>query len=88
MPLLKLGVHRLPPSAQAKPSQAKALRYALFAVRELARRIRKLLTADGSLAIREVAVIGSGTMGTGIVICLANAGINVRLIDVQDAALQ
>jgi len=67
--------------------QAKALRYAFFAERELARRIRKLSTADDSLAIREVAVIGSGTMGTGIAICLANAGINVRLIDVQDAAL-
>jgi 3-hydroxyacyl-CoA dehydrogenase len=34
------------------------------------------------------AVLGSGTMGTGIAICLANAGISVRLTDASEAALQ
>ncbi|MBA1376821.1 3-hydroxyacyl-CoA dehydrogenase NAD-binding domain-containing protein [Pseudomonas brassicacearum] len=68
-------------------AQAKALRYAFFAERELAGRVRKLASVSDAPSVQEVAVIGSGTMGTGIAICLANAGISVQLIDVQDAAL-
>ncbi len=38
--------------------------------------------------VRTVAVIGSGTMGGGIAMCFANAGIPVALIDVSDEAVR
>jgi 3-hydroxyacyl-CoA dehydrogenase len=38
--------------------------------------------------VRKVAVIGSGTMGGGIAMCFANAGIPVALIDVSDEAVR
>ncbi|WP_335720309.1 3-hydroxyacyl-CoA dehydrogenase NAD-binding domain-containing protein [Pseudomonas corrugata] len=69
-------------------AQAKALRYLFFAERDLAGRTRKLAATGQGHAIKKVAVIGSGTMGAGISICMANAGVAVILIDVQDAALQ
>ncbi len=69
-------------------AQAKALRHLFFAERALADRTRKLADNGQAHAIQKVAVIGSGTMGAGIAICVANAGFVVSLIDVQDAALQ
>ena len=39
-------------------------------------------------AVRKAAVIGSGTMGGGIAMCFANAGIPVALIDVSAEALR
>ncbi|WP_339437632.1 3-hydroxyacyl-CoA dehydrogenase NAD-binding domain-containing protein [Pseudomonas sp. EL_65y_Pfl1_R32] len=68
--------------------QAKALRYVFFAERALISRTRRLAARGSAASIQKVAVIGSGTMGSGIAICMANAGLNVILIDVQDAALQ
>ncbi|QHF03201.1 3-hydroxybutyryl-CoA epimerase [Pseudomonas asturiensis] len=68
--------------------QAKALRHLFFAERSLLNRTRKLAASDAALIIQKVAVIGSGTMGAGIAICMANAGFQVSLIDLQDAALQ
>ena len=38
--------------------------------------------------IREVAVIGAGTMGTGIAMACANAGLRVRLADASSEALE
>ena len=69
-------------------AQAKALRHVFFTERVLAGRTRKLAANGQALPIAKVAVIGSGTMGAGIAICMANAGLAVTLIDVQDAALQ
>jgi 3-hydroxybutyryl-CoA dehydrogenase len=40
------------------------------------------------MAIHTIAVIGAGTMGRGIAQIAATAGVNVLLIDVNDAALQ
>ncbi|WP_288096070.1 3-hydroxyacyl-CoA dehydrogenase NAD-binding domain-containing protein [Pseudomonas sp.] len=74
--------------ARRQSDQAKALRHLFFAERDLAGRTRKLAATGQARAIQKVAVIGSGTMGTGIAICVANAGVAVTLIDVQDAALQ
>jgi len=68
--------------------QAKALRHLFFSERALIARTRKLAANGQAPTIQKVAVIGSGTMGSGIAICMANAGLNVNLIDVQDAALQ
>ena len=38
--------------------------------------------------MKEIAVIGAGTMGNGIAHVFAQSGFNVTLIDVQDAALE
>ncbi|WP_332683194.1 3-hydroxyacyl-CoA dehydrogenase NAD-binding domain-containing protein [Bosea sp. (in: a-proteobacteria)] len=60
--------------------RSKALRYAFFAEREAA----KVPGIDDSVKPRPVAraaVIGAGTMGGGIAMCFANAGIPVTLIE-------
>src|SRR5690606_41648445 len=38
--------------------------------------------------IQRAAVIGAGTMGRGIVICLANAGVQVKWLDASPQMLQ
>jgi len=63
-----------------------ALRHAFFAERE-ARRIPDLPAGTRPRPLATAAVIGAGTMGTGIAIALANAGLPVTLIDTQGAAL-
>lgn len=65
--------------------QAQALRHAFFAER-IATRPEGLPEPDG--AVRRAGVVGAGTMGTGIAMCLLNAGIPVVLIEQDDKALQ
>ena len=67
--------------------QARALRHVFFAERDLASRRRTLARQAPVRAVDSVAVIGAGTMGSGIALCLANAGIATVLIDTQPAAL-
>lgn len=67
--------------------QARALRHAFFAERDLASRSRALARQAPTRPIDLVAVIGAGNMGSGIALCLANAGIATRLIDTQPEAL-
>ncbi|WP_160287143.1 3-hydroxybutyryl-CoA dehydrogenase [Pseudomonas knackmussii] len=45
-------------------------------------------TADTTLGIRKIGVIGAGTMGNGIAQVCAAAGLQVAMIDVNDAAVQ
>ncbi len=65
--------------------QAKARIHIFFAEREAAK------LPDGSapppFAVRTAAIIGSGTMGSGIAMACANAGITVTLIDLQSSLL-
>lgn len=70
----------------ANPQHA-ALKYAFFAERE-ARKIPDLTKDVAPLPIRKVAIIGSGTMGGGIAMAFANAGIDVKLIDIDSNALE
>jgi 3-hydroxyacyl-CoA dehydrogenase len=66
--------------------EARALRYAFFAEREVA----KLPNIDSSVKPRDfstVAVVGAGTMGGGIAMSFADAGYNVRILDVTADAL-
>ena len=65
--------------------EAKALIHVFFAERE-ARKIPGL-EPSAPRVIRRAGVIGAGTMGGGIAICFANAGIPVTLLDVSDEAL-
>lgn len=68
--------------------QHAALKYYFFAERAA----RKISDHDGVTASPalpgSVAVIGSGTMGCGIAKAFANAGVEVRLIDINEQALQ
>jgi 3-hydroxyacyl-CoA dehydrogenase len=68
-------------------SESKALRYLFFAERMTP----KLASVPKDTPIRDIktaGVIGSGTMGVGIAISLANAGISVTLIDKSAEALE
>ena len=66
--------------------EAKALRYAFFAEREVA----KLPDLPTSIAARDVtspAVIGAGTMGGGIAMSFADFGYDVKIMDANREAL-
>ena len=67
--------------------KAKAMRYMFFAEREVAK-IPDLPRDVKGAAIKAAGVIGSGTMGGGIAMCFANAGVPVTIVDVSDDALK
>ncbi|MGO9853334.1 MAG: 3-hydroxyacyl-CoA dehydrogenase NAD-binding domain-containing protein [Steroidobacteraceae bacterium] len=67
--------------------QRQALTHVFFAERE-ARRIPGVGPEVQPLPIRSAAVIGAGTMGGGIAMNFANAGIPVRLLELSAAALE
>ena len=67
--------------------QSKAQRYVFFAEREAAK-IPDMPAGTKPRPIARVAVIGAGTMGGGIAMCFANAGIPVTLIETTDEPLQ
>lgn len=66
--------------------QSQALRHQFFAEREAAKLPPDLQTT--ARPVNTVAVIGAGTMGAGIAICALDAGLNVILLEQDDAALQ
>jgi 3-hydroxyacyl-CoA dehydrogenase len=68
---------------QSKPSAA--LRHVFFAERELSK--VPGLPKTEPLEIKQAGVIGAGTMGTGIAIVFAEAGIPVTVIDTNDDAV-
>ena len=67
--------------------QRAALTHLFFAERE-ARKIPGVAAEVVPLPIRRVAVVGAGTMGGGIAMSFANAGIDVTLLDAASAALE
>ncbi len=67
-------------------SQSRALRYLFFAEREAAR-IPSLPPEAKPREVKKAAIIGAGTMGGGIAMCFAGAGIPVVLIDATQDAL-
>ncbi|WP_254598729.1 3-hydroxyacyl-CoA dehydrogenase NAD-binding domain-containing protein [Polynucleobacter tropicus] len=66
-------------------TEAKALRHQFFAERKLFR----TFDADDvkPIELKHIAVIGAGTMGTGIAIACLTAGYEVLLLDQNEAAL-
>jgi len=66
--------------------ESKALRHAFLAERA-AGKIPDVPEDTATRAIRSAAVIGAGTMGGGIAMCFANAGIPVRVLEVKQEAL-
>ena len=67
--------------------EARALRYAFFAEREVGK-IPGLGKDVPVRAVREVAVIGAGTMGSGIAMALADHGMAVKLMEASPEALE
>ena len=66
---------------------ARGLRHAFLAERAVAR-VPGLDPAVKGEPVRAVAIIGSGTMGTGIALTVAQAGLPVTVIDANAAALE
>jgi 3-hydroxyacyl-CoA dehydrogenase len=66
--------------------ESKALRHAFFAMRAAAK-IPDVPSSTALRAIKSVAVIGAGTMGGGIAMNFANAGIPVTVLETTQAAL-
>jgi 3-hydroxyacyl-CoA dehydrogenase len=66
--------------------QARALIHAFFAERAVSK-IPDIPKETAVYNIRQAAIIGAGTMGGGIAMACANAGISVRLKEVEQAAL-
>ncbi len=67
--------------------QSKAQRYVFFAEREAAK-VPGISTDTKARPIDRAAVVGAGTMGGGIAMCFANAGIPVTLIETGNDLLQ
>ncbi|MGE0749448.1 MAG: 3-hydroxyacyl-CoA dehydrogenase NAD-binding domain-containing protein [Variibacter sp.] len=67
--------------------QSKAQRYIFFAEREAAK-VADMPAGIKPRDIEKAAVIGAGTMGGGIAMCFANAGIPVTIVETSDEALQ
>ena len=68
-------------------TESKALRHLFFAEREVAK-IPDVPRDTSTQAIERAAIVGAGTMGGGIAMTYANAGIPVLLKDVDEAALE
>ncbi|MEE2778846.1 MAG: 3-hydroxyacyl-CoA dehydrogenase NAD-binding domain-containing protein [Acidobacteriota bacterium] len=66
--------------------QSGAQRYYFFSERQ-ARRVEGVDASTRRRPIRSVGVIGAGTMGGGISMSFANAGIPVTIVEVSDEAL-
>ena len=66
--------------------EARALRYAFFAEREVGK-IPGLPKDIATPDIASAAVIGAGTMGSGIAMCFADAGIPVQVLEQTPEAL-
>ena len=67
--------------------QRGALIHSFFAERQ-AGKINDLPADVKPRAINSAAVIGGGTMGVGIALCFANAGVPVKLLEINEEALQ
>src|SRR5262249_49421667 len=67
--------------------QSKAQRHIFFAEREAAK-VLDLPVGVKGVEVKRAAVIGAGTMGGGIAMCFANAGIPVTIIETSAEALR
>jgi 3-hydroxyacyl-CoA dehydrogenase len=67
-------------------SESKALRHAFFAERQTSK-IPDVPEDTPTREVRKAAIVGAGTMGGGIAMSFANAGIPVTLVDTTQDAL-
>ncbi|NWB27812.1 3-hydroxyacyl-CoA dehydrogenase NAD-binding domain-containing protein [Pseudomonas gingeri] len=69
-----------------RSAESAALRHGFFAERR-AGTLLGLAAGTRPLALHKIAVVGAGTMGSGIAMCFANAGFTVGLLDVNPDSL-
>jgi 3-hydroxyacyl-CoA dehydrogenase len=81
-----LAVERAISDGSLQTPESRAMRHLFFAERAVAD-VPGIGAADSPREVRSAGIIGSGTMGGGIAMAFANAGIPVTLIDVDQAAL-
>ena len=67
--------------------EAKALRYAFFSERE-ARKVPGVARGTPGRAIARIGIVGAGTMGGGIAMACANAGLPVRILERDRDAME
>jgi 3-hydroxyacyl-CoA dehydrogenase len=67
--------------------EGRAFRHLFFGEREL-RKIPGLPADVKSRKVAKVGIVGAGTMGGGIAMCFANAGIPVTIVDARQEALE
>ena len=67
-------------------TESKALRHAFFGERT-ASKIPDVPDSTPTIEVKKVAIVGAGTMGGGIGMAFANAGIPVTLLEVKQEAL-
>ena len=67
-------------------AQAKAQQYAFFAERQVWR-VPDIAEDTATIPIHKVGIVGAGTMGGGIAMNFANAGLPVKIVEAQQAAL-
>jgi 3-hydroxyacyl-CoA dehydrogenase len=79
--------HELAAFNECKASPQRAALIHVFNAEREAQRVPGLSADVAPQPIRSAAVIGAGTMGGGIAMCLANAGIPVRLLDATPSFL-
>ena len=72
--------------ARMMSAQSAALRYLFFAERKVSK-IPDVADDTPTLPIKKVGVIGAGTMGGGIAMNFANAGIPVTIVEMKQEAL-
>jgi 3-hydroxyacyl-CoA dehydrogenase len=82
-----LSVERDAFSALLHSTHSRGLRHAFLAERATTQ-TAAIKPARHMRDIQQVAVVGAGTMGIGISMCLLNAGIEVLLLDTQADALE
>ncbi|MSQ52332.1 MAG: 3-hydroxyacyl-CoA dehydrogenase [Betaproteobacteria bacterium] len=68
-------------------SESKALRHAFFGERTVAK-IPGIGEDAGTRDVNSVAILGAGTMGGGIAMAFADAGISVQILDAKAEALE
>jgi len=68
-------------------AESRGAIHVFFAEREC-RRVPGLPDDAQAIEIRNAGIIGAGTMGGGIAICFANAGIPVTVLDIDEEALE
>jgi len=73
--------------ALVETPQSKAARHVFFADREAAR-VPGIPAETPTRTVKSAAVLGAGTMGGGITICFANAGIPVTVLEADAKALE
>jgi 3-hydroxyacyl-CoA dehydrogenase len=66
--------------------QSSAMRHVFFAQRATSK-LPDIPADTPTLPVQKVAVIGAGTMGGGIAMCFANAGIEVKMVETSEEFL-